>query len=201
MPDFSYEHQKIDAGYRTVIGVDEVGRGPWAGPVVAAAALLNPLDIPEGLRDSKKLSSKKREVLYDIIMEKATVSIAEASVAEIDTLNIREATFLAMKRAVMGLNMQVDYIFVDGNALPKELPAPAEAIIKGDDHVLSIACASIVAKVYRDRLMADLAKAHPHYAWEKNAGYGTKAHQEGLAKAGVTKHHRRSFKPIQVMVD
>ena len=207
-PDYTYERTKLSAGFTCIIGVDEVGRGPWAGPVVAAAAWLNPNDLPLDARDSKKLTAKKREALYPIIKEKAYVALGEASVEEIDALNIREATFLAMTRAIENLsetlsefNIAPDFIAVDGNALPKNLPCPAEYVIKGDDKVLSIACASIVAKVYRDKLMADLAEKHPHYGWESNAGYGTKLHQQGLQNVGVTAHHRKSFKPIRTLLE
>ncbi|MFT7433143.1 MAG: ribonuclease HII [Alphaproteobacteria bacterium] len=202
-PDFSAEQNMLAQGKACIVGVDEVGRGPWAGPVVAAAVWIDPAKIPLGATDSKKLSAKKRDALAEIIWRDAKCSIAECSVEEVDKLNIREATFLAMERAVAGLNLPVDYIYVDGNALPKNLPntAEAETVVKGDSKILSIACASIVAKVYRDKMMADLAKTHPHYAWERNAGYGTKAHQEGLATHGVTVHHRRSFKPIKMLLE
>lgn len=197
LPDFSYEENLHSQGYKTIIGVDEVGRGPWAGPVVACAVVMDPTNLPVGATDSKKLTAKKREALYTEIMEKCQVAIGEASVAEIDTYNIREATFMAMKRAIKKLDADADYILVDGNALPKNLPCKAEAVIKGDGKVLSISCASIVAKVYRDNMMTDLHNTHPHYAWNSNAGYGTKAHQEGLAEVGLTEHHRRSFAPIK----
>lgn len=204
MSNFEYEKEKQKQGYTTVVGVDEVGRGPWAGPVVAAAAWLNPDDLPLLADDSKKLTAKKREALCPVILEKCKVAIAEASVEEIDAMNIREATFLAMERAVTKLQEQlpsnIDYIFVDGNALPKKLPCAAEAVVKGDGLVLSISCASIVAKIHRDRYMAKLAEKFPHYGWESNAGYGTKVHQKGLADVGVTPHHRRSFKPIQELI-
>lgn len=200
-PDFSIEKAKSAQGKSTIIGVDEVGRGPWAGPVVAAAVWIDPAKIPLGATDSKKLSAKKREELAEIIMRDAKWAIGESSVEEIDEINIREATFLAMERAISNLKMDVDYIYVDGNALPKSLPCESECVIKGDSKVLSIACASIVAKVYRDKMMQDLANTHPHYAWERNAGYGTKAHQEGLAEYGVTAHHRKSFKPIKALLE
>lgn len=200
LPDFSVELDLMSQGKKCIVGVDEVGRGPWAGPVVAAAVWIDPENIPQGATDSKKLSAKKRDALAEIILRDAKCSIAEASVEEIDALNIREATLLAMERAVEGLNLPVDYVYVDGNALPKNLMSPAECVIKGDSKVLSIACASIVAKVYRDKMMADLSQTYPHYAWEKNAGYGTKAHQAGLAEFGVTEHHRKSFKPIQALL-
>jgi len=200
MPDFSNEKSLLKSGFSRICGVDEVGRGPWAGPVVAAAVILNPKAIPEGLDDSKKVSAKKRDALYDTLLQVAEVSIAEATVEEIDSLNILQASMLAMTRAVEGLSVTPDMALVDGNRLPKNLPCQAKAFVKGDGKVLSIAAASIVAKVHRDRLMAVLAKTHPHYGWERNAGYGTPAHQDGLKSVGITPHHRRSFRPIQAYV-
>lgn len=200
MPDFSNEKSLLQLGFSRICGVDEVGRGPWAGPVVAAAVILNPKAIPEGLDDSKKVSAKKRDALYDMLLQVAEVSIAEATVEEIDSLNILQASMLAMTRAVEGLSITPDMALVDGNRLPKDLPCQAKSFVKGDGKVLSIAAASIVAKVHRDRLMAALAKTHPHYGWERNAGYGTPAHQDGLKSVGITPHHRRSFRPIQAYV-
>lgn len=194
--DFSPEQQKIDQGFGFIAGVDEVGRGPWAGPVVAAAVILNPRQIPPGLDDSKKLTAAKRQMLAKQIYATSHVSIAQASVEEIDTLNIRQATLQAMERAVKGLTTAPHFVFVDGNVVPPNLACPAQWVVKGDSKVLSIAAASIVAKVYRDEMMAKLAETYPHYAWENNAGYGTKAHQAGLASHGVTPHHRRSFRPV-----
>ena len=193
MPDFSYE---TAAGASPVAGVDEVGRGPLAGPVVAAAVILDPARIPDGLRDSKKLTAARRDALALEIEATAQISIAEASVAEIDQINILQATFLAMRRALAGLPTTPAFALIDGNRMPPDLPCPARTIIKGDDLSVSIAAASIIAKVYRDRLMQDLAAQFPGYGWEKNAGYGTKQHLEALACLGVTPHHRRSFKPI-----
>jgi len=183
-----------------VCGVDEVGRGPWAGPVMAAAVILNPLNIPAGLNDSKKLTASRRETLFAEIMASATVSIGAASVQEIDRINILQATFLAMKRAVDGLAVRPQLALIDGNKIPPKLPCPAQAIVKGDARSLSIAAASIIAKVTRDRLMCDLSATFPGYGWETNMGYGTKAHQAGLARLGVTPHHRVSFKPIHKML-
>jgi ribonuclease HII len=201
LPDFSAEKVLLQNGKQIIVGVDEVGRGPWAGPVVAAAVCLDPQNLPIGATDSKKLSAKKRETLSVEIKKTAKWCIAEASVEEVDALNIREATLLAMARAVEGLKLAVDHTFIDGNAMPKKLMSQsAECVIKGDSKVLSIACASIIAKVYRDDMMAKLSEEFPHYAWERNAGYGTKAHQEGLATHGITPHHRKSFKPIQVLL-
>ena len=200
-PDFSYESAKHKQGLQLIAGVDEVGRGPWAGPVVSAAVILDPNNLPEGVTDSKKLSPKKREALYDFIMQTADVSIAEATVEEIDEINIREATFLAMTRALEGLKNKPQFAFIDGNAMPKDMFCPAETVVKGDLHVMSIAAASVVAKVYRDRMMAQLGEEFPHYGWERNAGYGVKAHQEGIASHGITPHHRRSFKPIRAYIE
>ena len=195
-PDFSFETAAYARGANRVIGVDEVGRGPLAGPVTAAAVWIDPKHIPEGLNDSKALTAKRREALFDTIMDKADVSIAHASVQEIDELNILQATYLAMRRAIAGLTQNPDHALIDGNRLPADLPCSAETVVKGDARSLSIAAASIVAKVTRDRIMAELAAEHPGYGWESNAGYGTKMHQNGLREFGVTPHHRRSFKPI-----
>ncbi len=200
MLDYSYEQQKISEGYSVIAGVDEVGRGPWAGPVVAAACILDYSKLPSEVRDSKKLSAKKREALAPLIEEHMQVALGEASAEEIDEHNILQATFMAMSRAVDNLPQKPDFLFIDGNKIPPQIDIPAETVVKGDDKVASIACASIVAKVYRDKLMAELAATYPQYAWEKNAGYGTKAHQEGLAEFGVTEHHRKSFKPIAALL-
>lgn len=192
-PDFSFETAAIQSGHSPVAGIDEVGRGPLAGPVMAAAVILDPAHIPAGINDSKKLSHVRREALYDLIMRDAiAVSIGEASVGEIDQINILQATFLAMRRAVDGLNVKPAYALVDGNKLPG-LTIPAEAVVKGDGKSLSIGAASIIAKVTRDRLMAKLAEAHPGYGWEQNAGYGTKSHRDAILALGTTAHHRLSF--------
>ena len=179
-----------------IAGVDEVGRGPWAGPVTACAVVLNPANIPEGLADSKALSAKKRDALFEPILESADVGIAHVSVQYIDRLNILQASLLAMKLALEELNTAAEFALIDGNKAPPNLQMPSECLIKGDARCLSIAAASIVAKVTRDRMMVSLAQQFPHYGWETNAGYGTKVHQEGLKNYGVTQHHRRSFKPI-----
>ena len=186
----------MNRGARSIAGVDEVGRGPLCGPVTAAAVILDPGAIPEGLDDSKKLTARKREVLYDNILTSARCSIAQATVAEIDELNILRASHLAMERAIAGLDTPPDHVLIDGNMIPKGLALSAEAIVKGDSRCLSIAAASIIAKVARDRIMGDLAAQFPGYGWETNAGYGTKQHMEALRNLGVTPHHRRSFKPI-----
>jgi len=196
VPDYKFEAQ---VGGR-VAGVDEVGRGPLAGPVMAAAVILNPDDIPDGLDDSKKLSAKKREAVYPQIIARAIVSIGSASVEEIDSINILQASHLAMVRAVQGLSERPDNLLIDGRMLPKGLNLPAIGIVKGDTKSLSIAAASIVAKIRRDALMVDLAQQHPGYGWETNKGYGSKSHISALQKLGPTPHHRRSFRPVHNML-
>ena len=195
-PNFHLEEAAFAEGYRIIAGVDEVGRGPLAGPVTAAAVVLDPGRIPKGLNDSKKLSAKRRAVLYDEIMEVAQVSIAEASVGEIDALNILRASHLAMERAIAGLAITPDLALIDGNMIPRGLHIPARAVIKGDGVSQSIAAASIMAKIWRDRGMWDLAQHYPGYGWETNAGYPSKSHKAALQNLGVTPHHRRSFKPV-----
>ena len=195
-PDYEYELRARANGARFVAGVDEVGRGPLAGPVSAAAVILDPANIPEGLNDSKKLSAKRREELFDRIMACADVSVAHASVAEIDELNILRASHLAMERAVAGLQQRADLALIDGNMVPRGLTVPAQTIVKGDAVSVSIAAASIVAKITRDKIMWDLAQQFPGYGWETNAGYPSKSHREALRNIGVTPHHRRSFKPV-----
>ncbi|MGL4235370.1 ribonuclease HII [Tabrizicola sp.] len=194
VPDFQHERAALQRGALRVAGVDEVGRGPLAGPVTAAAVRLDPARIPAGLRDSKTLSAARREVLCAEIMAVAEVGIAHASVEEIDALNILRASHLAMERAVAAL--KADHALIDGNLIPRGLTCSATAIVKGDATCLSIAAASIVAKVTRDRIMVDLAQQHPGYGWEANAGYPTAAHLDALRKLGVTAWHRRSFKPV-----
>ena len=195
-PNFELEQAALSRGAFRIAGVDEVGRGPLCGPVTAAAVILNPDDIPEGLNDSKKMTAKKRDALYDEILAKADCCIAHATVQEIDEINILRASHLAMTRAIAGLTKAPDHILIDGNMIPKGLTTSAEAVVKGDGRSFSIAAASIIAKVARDRIMGDLAIDFPGYGWEKNAGYGTKQHLEALRALGVTPHHRRSFKPI-----
>lgn len=195
-PDFTEERRAFAMGATIVAGVDEVGRGPLAGPVTAAAVILDPRRIPQGLDDSKKLSLKTRERLFDELHQVAQVSVAHASVDEIDRLNILYASHLAMCRAVAGLACTPDHALIDGNMIPKALTCRATALVKGDGRSLSVAAASIVAKVVRDRIMVDLAQQHPGYGWERNAGYPTKAHRDALESLGVTPHHRRSFKTV-----
>lgn len=195
-PDYSFETAWHARGITQVAGVDEVGRGPLAGPVVAAAVILDPVRLPAGLNDSKQVSAKNRALLAAALPKIAMVSIAEASVKEIDALNIRQATFLAMRRAVEGLAIAPEALLIDGRDIPPGLPCHAEAIVKGDGRSLSIAAASIVAKEARDALMRQLDAENPGYGWAQNAGYPTKAHRDALLSLGVTPHHRRSFKPV-----
>ena len=197
---FDYETAAYALGHRQIAGVDEVGRGPLAGPVTAAAVILDPNNIPPGLADSKTLTAARREALYDAILTSALCCIAHASVEEIDQLNILRASHLAMERAVAGLPRPPDHVLIDGNLIPANLKGRAQAIIKGDAKSLSIAAASIIAKVARDRIMVDLAQQYPGYGWEANAGYPTKMHQLALLNLGVTPAHRRSFKPIHKML-
>ena len=182
-----------------VAGIDEAGRGPWAGPVVAAAVILPPQGVPSGIHDSKRLSRQRRAELFEQIRDGALVGIGEASVAEIDALNILQATMLAMRRAVDALTILPAHVLVDGTRLP-DLPCDAQAIIKGDSRSLSIAAASIIAKETRDRGMRKLADAFPGYGWERNVGYGTKKHAEALQRLGPTPHHRHSFRPVRESV-
>jgi ribonuclease HII len=195
-PDFSFETAAHARVLAPVAGVDEVGRGPLAGPVTAAAVILDPACIPQGLGDSKALSATKRERLFAEIMGSAQVCVAHATVEEIDALNILRASHLAMERAVAGLALPPAHVLVDGNLIPAGLKGRAEAIVKGDAKSLSIAAASIIAKVTRDRIMVDLAQQHPGYGWAINAGYPTRQHLEALLNLGVTPWHRRSFRPV-----
>lgn len=182
-----------------IAGVDEAGRGPWAGPVVAAAVILDPRWLPPGLDDSKKLSAARRVALYIRLRDCARIGVGRAGVEEIDRLNILNASLLAMARAVAALAAAPDLALIDGNRAP-EISCPAETLIGGDGRSLSIAAASIIAKVTRDAIMHDLDTEFPGYGWKTNQGYGTRAHQAALAQLGVTPHHRRSFKPIHQML-
>ena len=199
MPDFSLETKYFDRGLRSISGVDEAGRGSWAGPVVAAAVVFEKKEWPNivniGLDDSKKLSPKRRRDFFDIIQDNADVGVGLASVVEIDQINILQATFLAMDRALGNLQVTPDYTLIDGDKVPP-VRHRAEAIVRGDARSISIAAASIVAKVTRDELMIELGLNFSNYAWERNMGYGTKKHKEGLERFGVTEHHRKSYKPI-----
>ena len=191
--EYNYELSAGEKGYKSVCGIDEAGRGPLAGPVYAAAVILPAgLEIP-GLNDSKKLTKKKREELFDIITEKAvSYSIAFATAKEIDEINILQATFLAMRRAQEGLDIPADYALIDGNRMPP-LAIDGETIIKGDAKSPSVAAASILAKVSRDRFMLELDKQYPEYQFSKHKGYGTKLHYEMLDKYGVSPVHRMTF--------
>ncbi|MCI5110935.1 MAG: ribonuclease HII [Marivita sp.] len=195
-PNFAYEECLHGAGQLRVAGVDEAGRGPLAGPVVAAAVVLDPARLPDGLNDSKALTVSKRTALLPLILAQAEVGIGEASVAEIDEMNILRASHLAMCRAIEALPSAADHVLIDGNLIPRDLTLPATAVVKGDSLSLSIAAASIVAKTRRDAIMWDLAQQYPGYGWERNQGYPTKCHKEALRNLGVTPHHRRSFKPV-----
>ena len=215
MPDFAAEQAVQRTAGRTaeqalggppgglIAGVDEAGRGPLAGPVVAAAVCFPDLALPPAIRslidDSKKLSPARRETACAAILETGLVATGEASVAEIDRLNILHATMAAMQRAVAALAVPPSAVLVDGNRTPV-LPQPAHPLVRGDTLSLSIAAASIVAKVTRDRVMARLAADYPGYGWERNAGYGVAAHRAALATLGPTPHHRRSFAPVREML-
>jgi ribonuclease HII len=196
MPNYTFESRAHARIHGLIAGVDEAGRGPLAGPVVAAAVIFEKKRIPKGIDDSKKLSARAREEFYARILETAiAVGVGEASVDEIDLLNIRQATHLAMARAVRALSPAAAFALVDGNDAPA-LPCPCETIVGGDGRSLSIAAASIVAKVTRDRLMVALHELHPLYGWVTNKGYGTEEHLLALGRHGATPHHRRSFAPI-----
>lgn len=192
--DYSYEEKAVEKGFKTVCGIDEAGRGPLAGPVYAAAVIL-PLGLDiDGLNDSKKLTEKKREMLFDVICDKAVdFSIGVADEKEIDEINILNATFLAMKRAVEGLTVKPDYALIDGNQYPHIGGVTEETIVKGDGKSMSVAAASILAKVSRDRFMLEIAEKYPQYCFEKHKGYGTKLHYEMLEKYGISPVHRKSF--------
>ena len=202
MPDFSLEDEVLGL----VAGIDEAGRGPWVGPVVAGCVIFVNRDIHpfllENLNDSKKISKKKREKLYELLLEEKEkgnifAGVGLASAEEIDELNILNATFLAMNRALENSKGKPVFVLVDGNKVPKGLAVEGKAVVKGDAKSYSISAASIMAKVYRDKLMEEMAKEYPNYGFENNAGYGTKEHIEALKKYGVTPHHRKSYKPIK----
>ena len=195
MPDLRLERAQTG----TVVGIDEAGRGPWAGPVAAAAVVLDAERLPDSLRngldDSKKLRPARRAELYAVLSGYARIGVGVAEAEEIDAVNILAATMAAMARAVENLGIAPDSALVDGNRAPA-LPCPATCVVRGDGQSLSIAAASVVAKVTRDRLMADLARVHPGYGWERNAGYGTAEHRAALERLGVSPQHRRSFAPV-----
>lgn len=194
MPNFEFEKAAMTRGFKLICGVDEAGRGPLAGPVCAAAVILPEGIVIEGLNDSKKLSESKREKLFDVITEKAvSYSVAFGTLEEIEKLNILEATFLAMNRAIDGLSVKADYALIDGNRTPKGIEIPCETIVKGDSLSASIAAASVLAKVTRDRLLAEYDKKYPEYNFKKHKGYGTREHTELILKHGPCEIHRRSF--------
>lgn len=207
MPDLSHETHHGRTQGRLILGVDEVGRGPLAGPVMAAAVVIPreglPPDITARINDSKKMSNNQREALFPILTAFCPYAVGQASVEEIDEINILQATFRAMRRAIMtlteSLGINPDHILIDGNRLP-DLPFPGSTIVKGDSKSLSIATASIIAKVTRDRLMKNLSESFPVYGWDQNAGYGTAFHMNALKTYGPTQHHRQSFAPIKKLL-
>lgn len=194
---FELEANEIQLGHGPIAGVDEAGRGPWAGPVVAAAVILDPENIPAGMADSKALTPEARETIFPQILETAIVGVGIADVARIDRDNILNATLWAMSEAVGALNRRPKLVLIDGNKAPR-LNMEARTIVQGDARCLSIAAASIVAKVTRDRMMVELGERLPGYGFERHKGYGTPEHQAALKKLGVCEHHRRSFKPVQL---
>ncbi len=198
-PNLVFENAAIARGFLRVCGIDEAGRGPWAGPVVAAAVILDFAHIPPGLNDSKKLNEAQREALFAPILKHADFGIGIVEASEIDAINILQATFLAMSRAVSGLKNRPDYALVDGNRAPN-LPCKVEPIIEGDGKSLSIAAASIIAKVTRDRLMVAMDQSYPGYGFSRHKGYGTAAHAAALARLGPCAEHRMSFKPIKALL-
>jgi ribonuclease HII len=193
-PDFTFEQTAIAQGL-IPCGIDEAGRGPWAGPVVAAAVILDPKNIPPGLNDSKKLNAARREALFDPILQTATVGVGIVNAAAIDEINILQATYLAMSKAIMALKQQPTLALIDGNRAPK-ISIRTQTIIGGDAKSLSIAAASIIAKVTRDRMMHDLDRQYPGYGFANHKGYGTAHHMESLQRLGSCPEHRRSFAPI-----
>ena len=199
VPNFTFETTALSQGHTLICGIDEAGRGPWAGPVVASAVILDPKNIPQGLNDSKKLNEAKREALFDPIMHLSNVGIGIVSAAEIDEINILQATFLAMQRAFEQLEIKPQLALIDGNRSPK-LDCKTQTIIGGDALSLSIAAASIIAKVTRDRIMQKFCKIYPAYGFARHKGYGTAAHAAALAIHGPCAEHRKSFKPIALIL-
>ena len=194
MPDYEFEKAAVNSGFSCICGVDEAGRGPLAGPVCAAAVILPAGAVIEGLDDSKKLTEKKREKLYDTIKETAVAySVAYGTLEEIETVNILEATYLAMNRAIEGLTVKPDFALIDGNRVPRGIKIPCETIVKGDSKSMSVAAASVLAKVTRDRLMLEYDKKYPEYNFKKHKGYGTKEHTELIKQYGPCEIHRLSF--------
>jgi ribonuclease HII len=194
---FELEAVEIELSGGPIAGVDEAGRGPLAGPVVAAAVVLDPARIPEGIADCKALDGKTRRAIYQDIIASARVGIGVADVLRIDTDNILQASLWAMAQAVAALHLRPKLVLIDGNKAP-QLDCAARAIVQGDARCLSIAAASIVAKVTRDAMMAEIARDYPHYGFDRHKGYGTPEHHAAIARHGVTPHHRRSFRPVQL---
>jgi ribonuclease HII len=197
LPSYDLEAEMMDLHRLPVAGIDEAGRGPWAGPVVVAAVILNPDRIPEGLKDSKLLTANAREDRYGEIVATACVAIAIGQVRRIDRDNILQASLWGMRVAFRGLQVPAAAALIDGNMVPKRFPGKARAVIGGDGISVSVAAASIVAKVTRDRIMVKLSRRYRRYGWENNKGYGTPEHARALEKHGVCTHHRRSFSPIE----
>jgi ribonuclease HII len=198
LPDFRFERDLATQGLWPVAGLDEVGRGPLAGPVAAAAVILDPQNLPDGVNDSKLLSAAQRDDLYEEIMARAiSVAIATASASEIDRLNIRQATLLAQRRALAALAVEPRYVLIDGNDLPDRLGCPGHTIVRGDSICASIAAASIIAKVTRDRLMEKLCRVYPAYGFSRHAGYATREHLDAIAAHGPCPFHRLSFSPFR----
>jgi ribonuclease HII len=196
-PTYRIEEGLAREGYKHVCGLDEAGRGPLAGPVVASAVILDPRNIPEGLHDSKQLTAARREVLFELILASADVAIASVSAAEIDRTNILKASLEAMRRAALALSRRPAFALIDGRDIAPGLPCPAKALIKGDARSFSIAAASIVAKVTRDRMMAGAGLQYPGYGFELHAGYGTAYHRNAIIERGPCILHRMSFRPLR----
>jgi ribonuclease HII len=196
-PSFDLEAAMMDQYQGPVAGIDEAGRGPWAGPVVIAAVILNPNRIPEGLNDSKVLTPEARADRYEEILATSLVSVVISPVNRIDRINILQASLWGMRAAYRGLGVPLGSALIDGNIVPRRFPCKARAVVSGDALSLSVAAASIVAKVTRDRLMMKLSRRYRRYAWDSNKGYGTREHAEAIKKHGVCIHHRRSFSPIE----
>jgi ribonuclease HII len=196
-PSFDLEAALMEQYGAPVAGIDEAGRGPWAGPVVVAAVILDPNRIPEGLNDSKLLTPEERADRYEEIVATSIVSVVVGPVKQIDRINILQASLWGMRRAYRGLQVPVGAAIIDGNIVPKRFPCKARALVGGDGLSLSVAAASIVAKVTRDRMMVKLSRRYRRYAWDSNKGYGTREHAEAIKKHGVCTHHRRSFSPIE----
>lgn len=196
-PDFRHERGLIDEGFGLVAGLDEAGRGPLAGPVVAAAVVLDPNHIPDGLNDSKVLTAAMREHLFEVIMMRAHVAVASASAAEIDRTDIRAASLAAMRRALAALGIRAGFALIDGRDVPPGMAIPGKALIKGDARSVSIAAASIVAKVTRDRIMARADMVYPDYGFCRHMGYGTEEHRAAIVRHGPCPIHRMTFRPLR----